>query len=263
MGFAFGWTLGFFYRGCGLPREIEPQKSWANVCGSLLVRRGLFILFFPPFFFPPPFCSFVLPGSLARSFSRHEWKDNIDLCLSCFFFFFFSFNFPGRAANARPNKIWSCVLLTYELLPECTHISERPLCVCLFLTHGQTKRPARRGQTQLKRIWSRCFTVLSLTSFHQLSTSSFSSSFSLMDAEWFCAVFFVQARWSGLLHRRGQVFQAVDTAQTNQRTTWAVGLGFSLYIFLSPYTICSCCLSLWLFTSHQTIRKTIPREISF
>lgn len=81
MGFAFGWTLGFFHRGCRLPREIEPQKSWANVCGSLRVRRGLFILLFPPFFLLL-FCSFVLFGSLARSFSPHEWKDNIDLCQS-------------------------------------------------------------------------------------------------------------------------------------------------------------------------------------
>lgn len=63
-------------------------------------------------------------------------------------------------------------------------------CVCLsvwlvFLTHGQTKRSARRGRTPLKRIWSRCFVGLSLTSFHQLLTSSFPSSFLLMDAEWF------------------------------------------------------------------------------
>lgn len=65
------------------------------------------------------------------------------------------------------------------------------LCVCVwlvFLTHGQTKRSAQRGRTPLKRIWSRCFSGLSLTSFHQLSTSSFPSSFSLMDAEWFVPV---------------------------------------------------------------------------
>lgn len=56
------------------------------------------------------------------------------------------------------------------------------------------------------------------------------------DGCWVVCAVFVEARWSGLLHRRWKVFQAVDTAQTNQKTACAVGLGFSLYFFLfMPY----------------------------
>lgn len=106
MGFAFGWTLGFFHRGCRLPRESEPQKSWANVCGSLRVRRGLFILLFPPFFSSFLFlCSFFLALRPAPSTPMSE-KITL-ICVSPVYYF------PGRAAKTRPNKIWRCVLLTY------------------------------------------------------------------------------------------------------------------------------------------------------
>lgn len=85
-------------------RDRAPEKLGKCMWVTASQKGAFYSLLLS--FFSPPFCSFVLSGSLARSFSHHEWKDNIDLCLSRFFYF------PGRAANARPNKIWSCVLLT-------------------------------------------------------------------------------------------------------------------------------------------------------
>ena len=112
------------------------------------------------------------------------------------------------------------------------------VCVCVwlvFLTHGQTKRSARRGRTRLKRIWSRCFAGLSLTSFHQLSTSSFPSSFALMDAEWFAV--FVETCQSGRL--RGKTNRGCwHSGGADQETACAVGLGFILYVCLClPYVL--------------------------
>ena len=58
----------------------SPRKAGQMYVGHCESEGGF--SFSPSLLFSPPFCSFVLFGSLARSFSPHEWKDNIDLCQS-------------------------------------------------------------------------------------------------------------------------------------------------------------------------------------
>lgn len=123
MGFAFGWTLGFFHRGCQLPREREPQESWANVCGSLWVRRGLFILFFPPFFL----LLFVPLFFLALWLTLMSEKITL-ICVSPVYYS------PGRAAKTRPKRYGavSYWLINFSL---CVHTSPSVslwVCVCVF-----------------------------------------------------------------------------------------------------------------------------------
>ena len=58
----------------------SPRKAGQMYVGHCESEGGF--SFSSSLLFSPPFCSFVLFGSLARSFSPHEWKDNIDLCQS-------------------------------------------------------------------------------------------------------------------------------------------------------------------------------------
>ncbi len=124
------------------------------------------------------------------------------------------------------------------------------VCVCLcvwlvFLTHGQTKRSAWRGRTPLKRIWSRCFSGLSLTSFHQLSTSSFPSSFSLMDAEWFALVLWKPV---GLADYTDAGKQSRPLTLRGRIRRQLVLLASALpYMFVPACHMCSLSLSLSLF----------------
>ena len=147
------------------------------------------------------------------------------------------------------------------------HISERLfvcvcLCVCVcvwlvFLTHGQTKPSARRGRTRLKRIWSRCFAGLSLTSFHQLSTSSFPSSFALMDAEWFAV--FVEAHRSGRWRGRGKTNRGCWHWGGRIRRQLVLLAWVLSYVFASACHMRSLSLAVCVFISyHKVIKNNNP-----
>ena len=125
-------------------RERAPEKlgkcMWVTASQKGAFHSPLpsfFLLLFVPLFFS---------GSLARSLHPHQWKVHWFVSIP----FIIPPNEPLRQGPIRYGDV-SYWLINFSL---CAHTSlSVSLCVWLvFLTHGQTKRSARRGRTPLKRI---------------------------------------------------------------------------------------------------------------
>lgn len=69
-----------FTEAAGCQERVSPRKAGQMYVGHCESEGGF--SFSSSLLFSLPFCSFVLLGTLARSFHPHEWKDNIDLCQS-------------------------------------------------------------------------------------------------------------------------------------------------------------------------------------
>lgn len=113
MGFAFGWTLGFFHRGCQLPRERHMHVGHFE-------SEGLFILLFPPFFL----LLFVPLFFLALWLTLMTEKITL-ICVSPVYYS------PGWVAKTRPNRYGavSYWLINFSL---CAHTS-LSVSLCVFV----------------------------------------------------------------------------------------------------------------------------------
>lgn len=170
-----------FTEASGCQERASPRKRWANVFGSLGVRRGPFLYPLPSFLPPPLLLYLFLCSCLALwlAASTHTSEKITLICVKSLIVI--PVDEPQRRGPVRYGSV-AYPLIYFSL---CGH---RFMCVCVRerCVFGLHSRPMdkqnalqREGTDSTKKDLEQMFGwPLSLTSFHHLVTSSFPSSFS-------------------------------------------------------------------------------------